>query len=112
MTLPQAITPAQFAHHYGWSERRVRDKARELGACRIMGNRMVLLPEDVQALLEATKCPSPSTGAAKSGTIVGRLPDGDYEDLVKLRTKPQRREKPPRSKAASGKVISMVPNPS
>ncbi len=83
MNLPESITPAEFARRYGWSERRVRDKARELGACRILGNRMTLLPDDVQALLEATRCPSSSIAAARSGTTAGRLPAGGYEDLVK-----------------------------
>jgi hypothetical protein len=67
MSLPQAISPADFARAYGWSERRVREKARELGACRIFGNRMVLLPQDVTALLEAAKpCPSKSIDAVRS----------------------------------------------
>lgn len=51
--LPEAITPAEFAQRYGWSERLVRSKARELGACRILGNRMVLLPQDATRILEA-----------------------------------------------------------
>ena len=67
MTLPEATTPEVLARRMGWSERRVRDFARRLGACRILGNRMILLPEDVEAILEATKCPSPSTAAAGSG---------------------------------------------
>src|SRR3954468_14722378 len=112
MTLPDAITPAQFAQRYGWSERRVRDKARELGACRILGNRMVLLPEDITTLLEATKCPSSYTGAAKFGITAARLPGGTYADLVKQRTKTPRRERPPKSKATSGNVISMGRNQS
>src|SRR6478752_5411718 len=98
MSLPEGITPAEFARRYGWSERRVRDKARELGACRILGNRMILLPQDVASILEATKCPSSYTGAARSGTTAGRLPEGDYEALVRQRTKPLRRDRPPRSR--------------
>jgi hypothetical protein len=112
MNLPDGITPAQFASRYGWSERRVRDKARELGACRILGNRMVLLPDDVQAILEATKCPSSSTGAVKFGTTAARLPGGTYADLVKQRTKTSRRERPPKSSPTSGNVISMDRNQS
>jgi hypothetical protein len=105
-----AITPAELATAVGWSERRVRDKARELGACRILGNRMILLPQDVDTIMEATKCPSSSTGAARSGIIAGRLPVRDYEDLVRQRTKPLRRERPPKSKQTNGNVISMDPN--
>jgi hypothetical protein len=105
--LPEIITPAKLAAQLGWSETRVRAKARELGACRILGNRMILLPEDVNTILEATKCPSSSTAAAKSGITGGRLPAGGYEDLVKQRTKPSRRERPPKSNSANGNVISM-----
>jgi hypothetical protein len=112
MTLPEAITPAQFAKRYGWSERRVRDKAKELGACRILGNRMILLPEDVCTILEATKCPSSSIGAVKFGTTAARLPGGTYADLVKQRTKTSRRERPPKSNPTAGNVISMDHNQS
>lgn len=80
LTLPEVTTPDALAKQLGWSERRVRDKARELGACRILGNRMILLPEDVTAILEATRpCPSKSTSEERRGTTVARLPDGDDE---------------------------------
>ena len=49
------ITPAQFAKERGFSERAVRRKARQLGACRILGNRMILEDEDVRAILEALR---------------------------------------------------------
>ena len=51
--LPNITTPGDLAQSLGWSERRVREKARELGACRILGNRMVLTPEDVEAIKAA-----------------------------------------------------------
>ena len=38
------ITPEDLAAKAGWSPRRVRETARRLGVCRIMGNRMVLTP--------------------------------------------------------------------
>src|ERR1700756_5609872 len=107
-----AITPAQLAAALGWSERRVRDKARELGACRLMGNRMILLPEDVQALLEATKCPSSSLSGKRAmedifGTTGGQLPAIDYEGRLAQRTARSRRVLSPRSKTDSTNVISM-----
>ena len=106
--LPEVISPSELAKRLGWSERRVRNKAKELGACRILGNRMVLLPQDVDALMEATKlCPSPSISAVRFGTSGARLPAGDFEVLAKLRTKPLHRAKLPRSKSGSGKVVSM-----
>jgi hypothetical protein len=55
LDLPAAVTPEALAERLGWSARRVRDKAREIGACRILGNRMILLPQDVDAILEASR---------------------------------------------------------
>jgi hypothetical protein len=64
-------TPETLARHLGWSERRVGNKARELGACQVSRNRMVLLPQDVDAIMEAT-CPSKFSRAAKFGAVSGR----------------------------------------
>lgn len=50
IALPITTTPEELAERVGWSERRVRERARELGACRILGNRMIFLPEDVAAM--------------------------------------------------------------
>ena len=50
MILPEVTTPADLAKQLGWSERRVRDFARRIGACRIMANRMILLDQDVAAI--------------------------------------------------------------
>ena len=55
--LPTFVTPEALAESTGWSPRRVRELARTLGACRILGNRMVLAPEDVRAILEASRPP-------------------------------------------------------
>jgi len=65
----------------------VRDLARRLGACRVLGNRMVLLPEDVSKIMEATRCQSNSINAARSGTIAGQLPVGDYAGSCKTEIK-------------------------
>lgn len=70
--LPNVFTPEQVASHVGWSPRKLREFAREIGACRILGNRMVLTQSDIDAILEASRpCPSPSTSApaGKSTTI-------------------------------------------
>lgn len=53
MTLPDITTPAELARHLGWTEKRVRSLARRLGACRILGNRMRFLPEDVAEMQAA-----------------------------------------------------------
>jgi hypothetical protein len=110
MTLPETITPEALADHMGWSERRVRDLARRLGACRILGNRMVLLGEDVAAIMEAAKpCPSRSSSVreALSGSIGERLPDIDSVDLLAQLTAKPRKELRPRLKTSSGVVVSM-----
>ena len=108
--LPITTTPEALAEHMGWSERRVRDLARRLGACRILGNRMVLLGEDVAAIMEAAKpCPSKSIAVreALSGNIGERLPEIDSVDLLAQLTRKPRRELRPRSKTSSGNVVSM-----
>jgi hypothetical protein len=108
--IPKHVTPGELAAELGWSERRVRDKARELGACRILGNRMVLLPDDVNTILEATRpCPSKSISVreALSTTTGGRLPDIDSAALLAHLTKKQPKELRPRSKTSSGNVVSM-----
>lgn len=109
----EVFTPEDIAAKFGWSPRHIRKLAREIGACRLMGNRMVLLPDDVQAILEATKpCPSPSTNAAKSGTTGARLPAVSYATLLARRTKSAPKELPQKQKQRRGKVVLMAPNPS
>jgi hypothetical protein len=110
MTLPEIITPADLASRMGWSERHVRELARRLGACRVLGNRMVLLPQDVQTILEATQpCPSKSISVreALSGSTVERLPDIESVDLLAQLTRKPRKELRPRLKTSSGSVVSM-----
>ena len=103
-------TPAALAKQLGWAEKRVRSLAKRLGACRILGNRMVFLPEDVKAIMEATKpCPSRSIDVreALSGATGARLPDVDSADLLAHLTRKPRRELRPRLKTSSGNVVSM-----
>jgi len=82
--LPNVFTPEQIAQHFGWSPRELRKRAREIGACRIMGNRMVLTDEDLVKLLEATK-PAPTQPPPRQ--------IDDYALLLKQRKKqtPKRR---------------------
>ena len=111
MTLPTPTTPYTLAQIMGWSEKRVRSLARRLGACRILGNRMVFLPDDVNAIMEATKpCPSKSIDAreAMSGITEGRsLPDIDSVGLLAHLTRKPHKELRPRLKTSSGNVVSM-----
>ena len=106
--LQDFVTPDVFAAHYGFSERTVREQARALGACALLGNRMILLPDHCAMILEAAKpCPSPSTVAAKSGTTGVPLPEGSYAALQAQRTKALPNGSKPRSKAKRGVVVSM-----
>src|SRR6185312_6367563 len=113
MSLPDAISPEAFAKQMGWSPKRVRRLAKKLGACRILSNRMSLLPEDIDAILEATKpCPSSSINAKRamadlSGGTTGQLPDIDYAHRLAQRKKTSPRELRPRSSTEPTNVISM-----
>jgi len=103
-------TPAELAKQFGWAEKRVRHLAKRLGACRILGNRMVFLPEDVRAIMEATKpCPSKSIAVreALSGNTEGRLPEIDSVGLLAHLTRKPHKELHPRLKTNSGSVVLM-----
>jgi hypothetical protein len=106
--LPDHVTPADLAGHIGVSERELRRLARELGACRIIGKAMILLPEDVETILEASRpCQSKSTNAAGSGTTEDQLPEGDFAALrkrLKNKTQSVSRQK---SSTKRGSVVSM-----
>jgi hypothetical protein len=72
---------------------------------------MVLLGEDVAAIMEAAKpCPSKSIAVreALSGSIGERLPEIDSVDLLAHLTRKPRKELRPRSKTSSGNVVSMA----
>ncbi len=64
----------------------LRAKAREIGACRILGNKMVLLQEDVDKLLEATKI---SPAKAENQAIRLALDGDDFETLIARRKREQ-----------------------
>ena len=67
--LPAYTTPDALAEHLGVSERALRQRARALGACRVEGKKMILLAEDVLAIVvDMRPCQSESAGAAPSGT--------------------------------------------
>lgn len=85
MDLPEVATPDELAKRMGWSARRVRNLARKLGACRILGNRMVLVKEDVDAILEATRPrPAPHPRSTELCPPRPRLPDITAEELVRM----------------------------
>lgn len=80
--------------HLGWSPRELTRKAREIGACRLLGNAMILVQEDIDALMEATK-PARKTADAAVKPVSA---DGSYQDLVRLNATLQAKAvKPPRN---------------
>lgn len=88
--LDDIITPEELAKRMGWSARRVRQLARELGACRLLGRNMRLTKEDVETILEATKPkPKPLSRPLTFRDVRNipgtRIPDVTYEDLVRMR---------------------------
>ncbi len=85
-----SFTPEEVAEKFGWSPRQVRKLAREIGACRLLGNRMVLLEEDVKAILEATK-PVPNVTRTK---LRPNMPVKNYDDLVAFRNRKRHSSKP------------------
>jgi hypothetical protein len=108
---PDYLTPEQLADHLGWSARELRRKARELGACRILGNAMILTPKDVDDILEATRpCPSQSTSEATSIITAAQSEDDDYAALLASRTKKKHSDTPSTSKQESVTVVSLRRN--
>lgn len=58
-----AMTPAAVVKAFAdrgviFSERKLRELARRIGACRIIGKAMFLTPRDIEAILEAAKPPA------------------------------------------------------
>lgn len=106
--LPDYITPEVLAGHIGVSERELRRLARAHGACRIIGNKMMLLSEDVETILEVSRpCHSNSTHAAGSGTTEEQLPEGDFAALRKRLTEKSRSGSRQKSNTGRGSVVSM-----
>jgi len=107
------ITPEAFAKDMGWGAKRVRQLAKKLGACCILGNRMVLLPRHLEIITKATEpCPSSSSNdtsgtAALFGTTGEMLPATTYAERLAQRTRKTRRELHPRSSTNASTVISM-----
>ena len=106
--LQDFVIPEAFADHYGFARRTVRERARAIGACAILGKQMILLPHHCDMLLEnAQKCQSESSSAAKSGITGAPLPVGDYAALQAQRTKPSHSGSRPKPKRDHGNIVSM-----
>ena len=104
---PDYTTPADLADHFGVSKRTLWEQVREIGAFAKLGKKVILFPEHVDQLTEAMKCPSSSTGAAKSGTIEAPSLGGDFAALQARLTEKPRSGSKPKLKQKPGAVISM-----
>lgn len=109
--LPEYTTPEELAAHLNVPERTLKELARKIGACSIIGKSMILTEDDVNTIMEATRCPSKSTSAARSGTIEAPLTGGDFVALQKRLTAKSRKGSKRKSNGAHGNVISMGRRP-
>src|SRR5690606_19174598 len=77
------------------SERTLRERARALGACRILGNAMVILPEHIDRIFEEPEpCRSKSTDAVPPIGIRALLPASESEKVRARLTGPQPKKSP------------------
>ena len=120
MGLPRVLaegkTPSQWVVELARSgveisERTLRERARALGACRVLGNAMILLPEHIDQIFEEPECRSKSTLEATSGGLKDDLliavstSERALARLTKLSRKPQSGVSKPRR----GNVVSLEP---
>ncbi len=106
--LPAFVTPEDVAAHFGASARTIRETARRLGACVIIGKRMVLLPEHVERLVkEATPCPSDLSAGPASGIFPELSPAAAFDAVRARQTKASPSGSKPKRKPTSGHVVSM-----
>jgi len=108
MTMLDAITPEALAKEMGWAPKRLRRLAKSLGACRVLGNRMALLPEDVRTIMEATKpCPSNyiAAKAVKFTTTTRGSTEKEYDDLLAQLSK----KKPRKSRELNQATSNVLP---
>lgn len=110
--LDQAISPSEAVAKLqkagiNISERTLRERARKLGACRILGKTMFLMPDDIDTIVDAAK-PEPKTcqnstseKAATTGTTTSRSTAYDTEDLLRRLTGGSRKTSQPRKMQGS-----------
>ena len=103
MILPEVVTPEDLAKRMGWAPKRLRRFAKTIGACHVLGNRMIFTGEDVDAILDATKVPPEGPAPTvrhifRSARQRAAPEDHTYEKLLarleanKVRAKEERRQ--------------------
>lgn len=109
----QATTPAQAVASLAdqgiiVSERTLRHRARQLGACRIIGKTMFLTPADIDRIIDASR-PEPRecyTNEAEFGTMNLAWTDSATEALLARLTRP----KPRKSQSVSRRKTGLPKN--
>jgi hypothetical protein len=114
--LDEAISPAVAvaklqAAGIQISERTLRERARALGACRVLGKAMFLMPSDLDIIVNAAKPePAPcqtssSDKVATTGTMISQWTENDTDHLLKRLTSGS--PKTSRSNTKSGSVVPL-----
>ena len=118
MGLPRIIvegkTPAQWKAELAGagveiSERTLREKARALGACRMLGNAMILLPEHIDQIFEEPEWRSKSTLEGTSGGLKDDLliAVSTSERALERLTRISQKQRSGASKTPRGNVVSL-----
>ena len=91
------------------SERALRERARRLGACKVLGNAMVLLPEHIDQIFEDPSCLSNATPEKGSTGSVDELlmMASTSEEALEHLTRTSLRRKSEPSKRRRGNVVSL-----
>lgn len=94
------------------SERTLRERARQLGACRVIGKTMFLLPEDIDRIFSAAK-PEPkpcrtSPSEANSTTTISPSMESDIASLRERLIKGSRKTSRSKQKTSSVVLLSTV----
>lgn len=84
MALPEITTPSELAKTLGWSERRVKQVARGLGACCVLGRTMILTSKDVRAIKAISVLDVLSTGETLPRQEYGGTYFIDSGDAIKI----------------------------
>ena len=119
VTLPRIMqdgkTPAQWVDELGRrgvdvSERTLRERARHLGACRMLGNAMILLPEHIDTIFEEPTCLNRTSEGASGGSVDTLLmATNTSERALAHLTKLSRKPPSVRSKRRPANVVSLDP---
>jgi len=88
-----AVTPTALVAKFAEagitiSERTLRERARQLGAYRLIGKTMFLMPEDIEVVLEASK-PQPKKPAA---VVISNWTDEHTDALIERLTSKSKRK--------------------